>query len=264
MTTVTSTAPARPHCSRVPPRESAASMRSRPLHGDASPSARTRRRDHRSAHDADPVRGADRACTRESRWEPTNGIDYMTFVATGTIGLLVPISCMFAGIGVLVDRETARAATCSRRPSPLPVDRCRQSCGRVGHRRPAGRRVVRRRTVAGADFNASATGIAWFVAASCSWPSRCTAAILVRSGASSGVLLLHMRKAPAPQIHKEMNRMTRELKQAGRRAEGVRVICHFASGGIENLKYGSNGAKKTNEQENQPRSRGQIFETSSI
>src|SRR6266568_8431034 len=34
------------------------------------------------------------------------GIDYLTFVAIGTIGLLVPISCMFAGIGVLVDRES--------------------------------------------------------------------------------------------------------------------------------------------------------------
>src|SRR5882672_2815565 len=28
------------------------------------------------------------------------GIDYMSFVAIGTVGLLVPINCMFAGIGV--------------------------------------------------------------------------------------------------------------------------------------------------------------------
>src|SRR5947199_9141261 len=34
------------------------------------------------------------------------GIDYMTFVAIGTVGLLVPINCMFAGIGVIVDRES--------------------------------------------------------------------------------------------------------------------------------------------------------------
>src|SRR5947208_16895661 len=34
------------------------------------------------------------------------GMDYMTFVAIGTVGLLVPINCMFTGIGVIVDRES--------------------------------------------------------------------------------------------------------------------------------------------------------------
>jgi ABC-2 type transport system permease protein len=32
------------------------------------------------------------------------GVDYMTFVAVATIGLLVPLSCMQAGLGTLVDR----------------------------------------------------------------------------------------------------------------------------------------------------------------
>jgi lipooligosaccharide transport system permease protein len=32
------------------------------------------------------------------------GVDYMTFVAVATIGLLVPLSCMQAGLGALVDR----------------------------------------------------------------------------------------------------------------------------------------------------------------
>src|SRR5436189_2016627 len=31
---------------------------------------------------------------------------YESFVATGTIGLLIPLNTMFAGIGVLVDRES--------------------------------------------------------------------------------------------------------------------------------------------------------------
>src|SRR5437762_13072960 len=34
------------------------------------------------------------------------GLDYMTFVAIATAGLLVPINMMFSGIGVIVDRET--------------------------------------------------------------------------------------------------------------------------------------------------------------
>src|SRR5207237_10349995 len=32
------------------------------------------------------------------------GIDYMTFVAIATAGLLVPLNTMFSGIGVLLDR----------------------------------------------------------------------------------------------------------------------------------------------------------------
>jgi ABC-2 type transport system permease protein len=32
------------------------------------------------------------------------GLDYVSFVAIGTIGLLIPINTMFAGLGVLVDR----------------------------------------------------------------------------------------------------------------------------------------------------------------
>jgi ABC-2 type transport system permease protein len=34
----------------------------------------------------------------------TGGIDYLSFVAVGTIGLLIPISCVFGGVGVIVDR----------------------------------------------------------------------------------------------------------------------------------------------------------------
>ena len=33
------------------------------------------------------------------------GFDYTTFVAIATIGLLVPISCMFSGLGVIVARD---------------------------------------------------------------------------------------------------------------------------------------------------------------
>ena len=34
------------------------------------------------------------------------GLDYMSFAAIGTAGLLIPLNCMFAGVGVIVDRET--------------------------------------------------------------------------------------------------------------------------------------------------------------
>src|SRR2546429_9183894 len=34
------------------------------------------------------------------------GVDYLTFVAVGTIGLLVPLSCVLGGIGMIVHRES--------------------------------------------------------------------------------------------------------------------------------------------------------------
>src|SRR3954447_19742882 len=33
------------------------------------------------------------------------GLDYMSFAAVGTVGLLIPLNCMFAGIGVIPGRE---------------------------------------------------------------------------------------------------------------------------------------------------------------
>src|SRR5262249_38732154 len=38
------------------------------------------------------------------------GIDYMSFVAIATVGLLLPLSCMSAGIGVLVGRAARSPA----------------------------------------------------------------------------------------------------------------------------------------------------------
>src|SRR5204863_5854232 len=35
----------------------------------------------------------------------TPGIDYISFVALGTVGLLIPLNTMFAGLGVIVDRQ---------------------------------------------------------------------------------------------------------------------------------------------------------------
>src|SRR6476619_6873881 len=34
------------------------------------------------------------------------GVDYMTCAALGTAGLLVPLNCSFAGVGVMVDRDS--------------------------------------------------------------------------------------------------------------------------------------------------------------
>jgi len=46
---------------------------------------------------------------------------YESFVATGTIGLLIPLNTMFAGIGVLVDRESGAQRELLTAPIPRGV-----------------------------------------------------------------------------------------------------------------------------------------------
>ena len=47
-----------------------------------------------------------------------HGIDYTSFVAIGTVGLLVPLNCMFAGIGVIVDRQSGARRDLLAAPVP--------------------------------------------------------------------------------------------------------------------------------------------------
>src|SRR5262249_28664536 len=46
------------------------------------------------------------------------GIDYMSFAAVGTVALLVPLNCMFAGIGVITDRENGARRDLLAAPIP--------------------------------------------------------------------------------------------------------------------------------------------------
>src|SRR5690242_4210282 len=47
-----------------------------------------------------------------------SGIDYVSFVAIGTVGLLVPINTMFAGLGVIVDRDSGAQRELVAAPIP--------------------------------------------------------------------------------------------------------------------------------------------------
>lgn len=93
------------------------------------------------------------------------GIDYMTFVAVSTIGLLVPLSCTTAGLGVVVDR------TSGARPDLLaaPVPRSTIVLGNLVVALflsllqlvvLVGASVLR-----GAEFDLRASGVLWFVGA---------------------------------------------------------------------------------------------------
>jgi ABC-type multidrug transport system permease subunit len=48
----------------------------------------------------------------------TSGVDYQSFVAVGTIGLLVPLSCILGGIGMIVDRESGAQRDLLAAPAP--------------------------------------------------------------------------------------------------------------------------------------------------
>jgi ABC-type multidrug transport system permease subunit len=52
---------------------------------------------------------------------PASGIDYMTFVAIATIGLLVPLTCMFSGLGVITDRQHGAQRDLLAAPVPRPL-----------------------------------------------------------------------------------------------------------------------------------------------
>jgi ABC-type multidrug transport system permease subunit len=95
----------------------------------------------------------------------TNGLDYKTYVAVGTVGLLVPLSCMFAGIGVIVDRDSGARRELLAAPVPRAlmvggnfVVALTVSTLQLGA-------LMIAATVRGAKFHTSVSGIVWFVAA---------------------------------------------------------------------------------------------------
>ena len=92
------------------------------------------------------------------------GIDYMTFVALATAGLLIPLNTMFSGIGVIVDRESGARRDMLAAPIPRPLvvfGNLAVAFAITGLQVVA---LVGAAVLRGADFHVSAAGIGWFVA----------------------------------------------------------------------------------------------------
>jgi len=90
---------------------------------------------------------------------------YEAFVATGTIGLLIPLNTMFAGLGVIVDRDggAQRELLAAQIPRSLLVlgnlaVAFAITALQVGV-------LIAAAVARGIHFNATATGVVWFVAA---------------------------------------------------------------------------------------------------
>src|SRR5437763_14557149 len=93
------------------------------------------------------------------------GIDSMSFVAVGTVGLLVPINCMFAGIGVIVARESGARRDLLAAPVPRSLIVFGNLAVALAVSALQVVALVGAALLRGAEFDARPTGIALFAAA---------------------------------------------------------------------------------------------------
>jgi ABC-2 type transport system permease protein len=93
------------------------------------------------------------------------GTSYESYVAIGTIGLLIPLNTMFAGLGVIVDRESGAQRELLAAPVPralLVLGNLLVALAITGLQVGV---LIAVAVARGIQFNASTTGVLWFLAA---------------------------------------------------------------------------------------------------
>ena len=90
---------------------------------------------------------------------------YEAFVATGTIGLLIPLNTMFAGLGVIVDRESGAQRELLAAPIPRPLLVLGNLAVAFAITALQVAVLIAVALARGIHFNATGTGIVWFIAA---------------------------------------------------------------------------------------------------
>ncbi len=92
-------------------------------------------------------------------------IDYQSFVGVGTVGLVVPLSCIFAGLSVIVDRHTGA----QRELLAAPVPRALLVMGNLLVALALSTLqiivLIGLSALRGGSFHIAATGLAWFTSA---------------------------------------------------------------------------------------------------
>jgi ABC-type multidrug transport system permease subunit len=92
-------------------------------------------------------------------------IDYTSFVGVGAVGLVIPLSCIFAGLSVLVDRHSGA----QRELLAAPVPRAYLVLGNlivaIGLATLQVAVLIGLSAIRGGTFHITATGLAWFVGA---------------------------------------------------------------------------------------------------
>jgi ABC-2 type transport system permease protein len=94
------------------------------------------------------------------------GLDYMSFAAVGTVALLVPLNCMFSGIGVILDRETGARRDLLAAPVSRPLIVLANLAVALMITALQVAVLIIAAVLRGADLHTSASGIAWFLGAS--------------------------------------------------------------------------------------------------
>jgi ABC-type multidrug transport system permease subunit len=93
------------------------------------------------------------------------GLDYMSFAAIGTVGLLVPLNCMFAGIGVLSDRENGARRDLLAAPIARPLLVAANLAVALAITALQIVVLIIAAVLRGAHLHASLSGIGWFLGA---------------------------------------------------------------------------------------------------
>jgi len=93
------------------------------------------------------------------------GINYLSFVAVGTIGLLVPLSCILAGIGMIVDRESGAQRDLLAAPIPRSLMVLANMSVAITISALQVAALLVAAILRGATFANTTSGIAWTVAA---------------------------------------------------------------------------------------------------
>ena len=96
---------------------------------------------------------------------PISGLDYMTYVAIGTAALVVPLSCMQAGLGVIVDRKSGAQPDLLTAPIPRPLIVLANLAAALAASGLQLAALLAFSALRGAAFHVTAAGFGWFAAA---------------------------------------------------------------------------------------------------
>jgi ABC-2 type transport system permease protein len=96
---------------------------------------------------------------------PISGLDYMTYVAIGTAALVVPLSCMQAGLGVIVDRKSGAQPDLLTAPIPRPLIVLANLGAALAASGLQLAALLAFSALRGAAFHVTVAGFGWFAAA---------------------------------------------------------------------------------------------------
>ena len=92
-------------------------------------------------------------------------IDYQAFVGVGTVGLVVPLTCIFAGLSVIVDRQSGAQRELLAAPIPRSTIVIGNLAVALGLATLQVVVLLSLAALRGADFQVTASGLAWFAGA---------------------------------------------------------------------------------------------------